>query len=176
MLLPVVQQAPQCRRCRHHQSLPSGTTCNSLVHELGRKGPWTTKELLDIATSHASNEEAVGAIFYRSKDKANRDEDADEGPSDHSNKKKNKKGHGGSLVAVAERKVGRATAKGTPDHFDKLLEGPCLNHTFPIKHMYKDCSLMKRFFIGGSKKWEQKKKPKAEADDAEEKDGSSQDC
>ena len=31
---------------------------------------------------------------------------------------------------------------------------------------------MKRFFTGGSKKWEQKKKkPKAEADDAGEKDG-----
>ena len=30
---------------------------------------------------------------------------------------------------------------------------------------------MKRFFIGGSKKWEQKKKPEAEADDTREKDG-----
>ena len=38
--------------------------------------------------------------------------------------------------------------------------------------MYKDCSLMKRFFIGGSKKWEQKKKPEAETDDDGEKDGS----
>ena len=61
-------------------------------------------------------------------------------------------------------------ARGNPDHFDKLLEGPCPNHAFPVKHMYKDCSLMKRFFTGGSKKWEQKK-PKVEADDAGEKDG-----
>ena len=30
---------------------------------------------------------------------------------------------------------------------------------------------MKRFFTGGSKKWEQKKKPEVEADDVEEKDG-----
>ena len=30
---------------------------------------------------------------------------------------------------------------------------------------------MKHFFTGSSKKWEQKKKPKAEADDAGEKDG-----
>ena len=37
--------------------------------------------------------------------------------------------------------------------------------------MYKDCSLMKRFFTGGSKKWEQKKKPEAEVNDAGEKDG-----
>ena len=62
-------------------------------------------------------------------------------------------------------------AERTPDHFDKLLEGPCPNHAFPIKHMYKDCSLMKRFFTGGSKKWEKKKKPEAEADDTGEKDG-----
>ena len=36
--------------------------------------------------------------------------------------------------------------------------------------MYKDCSLMKHFLTGGSKKWEQKKKPEAAADDAGEKD------
>ena len=137
---------------------------------MGHKGPWTTKELLDIVSSHASSEEAVGAIFDRSRGKAKRDEDADEGPSDHLNKKKNLKGRWGSLVATAERKAGRAPVEGTPDHFNKLLEGPCPNHAFPIKHMYKDCSLMKRFFTGGSKKWEQKKKPEAEADNTEEKD------
>ena len=43
----------------------SGTTCESLVHKLGHRGPRTTKELLDIATSHASGEEVVGAIFDR---------------------------------------------------------------------------------------------------------------
>ena len=73
-------------------------------------------------------------------------------------------------MATTERKAGRASTEGNPDHFDKLLEGLCPNHAFPIKHMYKDCSLMKCFFTGGSKKWEQKKKPEAEADDAGEKD------
>ena len=48
----------------------SETTCESLVQKLGRKGPWTTKEVLDIATSHASGEEAVGAIFDRLEGKA----------------------------------------------------------------------------------------------------------
>jgi len=138
---------------------------------LGHKGPWTTKELLDIATSHASSKEAVGAIFDRSRGKAKRDEDANEGPSDRSNKKKNRKGHGGWLMAAAERKAGLATAEGTPNHFNKLLEGSCPNHAFPVKHMYKDCSLMKHFFTGGSKKWEQKKKPEVEVDDTGEKDG-----
>jgi len=41
----------------------SGTTCKELVHELGRKTPTSTSQLLDIATNFASGEEAVGAIF-----------------------------------------------------------------------------------------------------------------
>jgi hypothetical protein len=41
----------------------SGTTYESLVHKLGHKGPQTTNELLDIAASHASSEEAVEAVF-----------------------------------------------------------------------------------------------------------------
>ena len=48
----------------------SGTTCRTLVHELGRSQPETTKELLDIATRHASGEEAVGAVFVQGNGKA----------------------------------------------------------------------------------------------------------
>ena len=69
----------------------SGTTHESLVHKLGRRGPRTTKELLDITTSHTSGEEAVVAIFDRSDGKARRDEDAGEGASNHPTKRKNKK-------------------------------------------------------------------------------------
>ena len=68
----------------------SGTTCKSLVHKLGRRSPRTTKELLDIATSHASGEEAVGAIFDHLKGKAKWDEGTGEGASNHPIKKKNK--------------------------------------------------------------------------------------
>ena len=50
-----------------------------MVHKLGCKGPRTTKELLDIATSHASGEEAVRAIFDRSNGKVRRDEGTSEG-------------------------------------------------------------------------------------------------
>ena len=56
---------------------------------MGCKGPWTTKELLDIVTSHTFGEELVGSIFDRSRGKAKWDKDTDKGPSDHSNKKKN---------------------------------------------------------------------------------------
>jgi len=134
----------------------SGTTCESLVHKLGHKGPRTTKELLDIMTRHALGEEAVGAIFYRSKGKARWDEDAGEGPSNRPNKK-NKQQHGGSLVATADHRRGRKPTKGTPNHFEKLLKGPCPNHAFPVKHLYKDCALMKQFMSSGSDKGNQRK-------------------
>jgi hypothetical protein len=39
----------------------NGTTYYSLVHELGREQPKTTKELLDITTRHSLGEEAVEA-------------------------------------------------------------------------------------------------------------------
>ena len=91
----------------------SGTTYGSLVHKLGRRGPWTTKELLDIATSHASGEEAVGAIFDRLED-----EGAGEGASNRYTKKKNKKQqHEDPLVAAIDRKGGRKPMEGTPNHF-----------------------------------------------------------
>jgi hypothetical protein len=37
--------------------------CRTLVHELRHEQPKTTKEILDIATRHASSEEVVGAAF-----------------------------------------------------------------------------------------------------------------
>jgi hypothetical protein len=138
---------------------------------LGRKHPWTTKELLDIATSHASGEEAVGAIFDRARGKAKRDEGAGEGASNHLKKKKRgKQWSGDFLVAAAERKGKKVPAEGTPDHFEKMLEGPCPNHAYPVKHAYKECGLMKKFLSGGSKKRDKKKKHDLLGDDIEEKE------
>ena len=149
----------------------SRTTCESLVHKLGRKGPQTTKELLDIATSHASGEEAVRAIFDRLEGKARRDDGASEGTSNRFAKRKNKKQwHEDSLVAAADCKGGLKPMEGTPNHFEKLLEGPCPNHAFPVKHPLKDCSLMRRFLSRGSNKGEHGKDPAPTMDDAKEKD------
>ena len=53
---------------------------------------------------------------------------------------------------TADRKGGQKPAEGTPDHFEKLLEGPCPNHAFPVKHLYKEYVLMKRFLSGSSNK------------------------
>ena len=41
----------------------SGTTCESLIQKLGYLKPRTTRDLLDVATNHASGEEAVRAVF-----------------------------------------------------------------------------------------------------------------
>ena len=130
----------------------SRTTYESLVHKLGRKGPRTTKELLDIANIHASGEEAIGVILDHLKGKVKWDEDASQGASKCPSKKKNKQRRKGSLVDTADHKGGQKPTEGTSDHFEKLLEGPCPNHAFSVKHLYKDGVLMKRFLSGGSNK------------------------
>ena len=61
--------------------------------------------------------------------------------------------------------------EGTPNHLKKLLKGPCLNHIFLVKHLYKDCSLMRRFLSEGSNKGEHGMDPDPTTDDTEGKDG-----
>ena len=51
-----------------------------------------------------------------------------------------------------------------------MLEGPCPNQAFPVKHPLKDCSLMQKFLSESSNKGEQGKEPAPTTDDAEEKD------
>ena len=76
------------------------------------------------------------------------------------------------LVAAIDHKGGRKPMEGTPNHFEKLLEGSCPNHAFPVKHLLKDCSLMRKFLSGGSNKGEQGKEPAPATNDTEEKDDS----
>ena len=73
-------------------------------------------------------------------------------------------------MATADRRGGQKPVEGTSNHFKKLLEGPCPNHAFSVKHLYKDYSLMRRFLFGGSNKGEQGKDPAPTTDDAEQKD------
>ena len=127
----------------------SGTTCESLVHKLGRRGPQTTKELLDIATSHASGEEAVGAIFDLFDGKTRWDEDIGEGASNRPAKRKNKKQRrDNSLVAAADRKGGRKPAEGTPNHFKKNARGampkPCFPGQASIQGMWPHAQILVR--------------------------------
>ena len=48
------------------------------------------------------------------------------------------------MVAAADR-TGKQPQQRLPDHFKKLMDSPCTNHAYSIKHLYKDCELLKRF-------------------------------
>jgi len=110
-------------------------------------------------------------IFDRLKGKPRRDEGTGKGTSNHSAKRKNKKQQReDSLVAGADHKGGQKPMVGTPKHFEKLLEGPCPNHAFSVKHLLKDCNLMRKFLSGSSNKGEQGKEPAPTVEDAKEKD------
>ena len=62
--------------------------CKTLVHKLGCQKPRTTHELLEIATSHASGEEAVGAVFERDQHAAKeKRRDRDRPSSSHEDRK-----------------------------------------------------------------------------------------
>jgi hypothetical protein len=65
---------------RFSRAFLSGTTYESLVHELSCVKPCTTEHLLDVAMNHASGEEAVRAILDKGKGKVYHDhEDASSG-------------------------------------------------------------------------------------------------
>ena len=99
-------------------------------------------------------------IFDHFEGKARQDVGAGEGASNHSAKRKNKKQQREDpLMATADRKGGQKPTEGAPNHFEKMLEGPCPNHACPVKHPLKDYSLMRKFLSGGSNKGEQGKEP-----------------
>jgi hypothetical protein len=83
-----------------------GTTCRDLMHELGRSPLADSNELFDIATSFASGEEAVGAIFDGKKGKR-----VDDAPAEGSKSKqphqKNKRGNKGKKPHREAREQGR---------------------------------------------------------------------
>ena len=85
----------------------SRTTCESLIHKLGCLKSHTTHDLLDVATNHASSEEAVGAVFSGGRDKGKpKRVDPDEGPSTQrgkKNKKDRRRSDNTALVTAADR-------------------------------------------------------------------------
>ena len=135
-----------------------GTTCETLIRELGVCKPRTVKQLLDLATDHAEGEEALSAVKGGSRARTRGAEEAGEGPASRRNEKK-KKNQGkrprhedkDEFVGVADKRKGGARTDKTPptkDHFEKLLEEPCPHHQGPVKHKMKDCHLMKKFVQG----------------------------
>jgi hypothetical protein len=142
-------------------------TCRTLVHELSREKLKTMKKLLDIATRHNSGEEAVRAVFMQNirkvapgggrgapttaidKGTMRGVKSNKRGPRRHPyrvtvtascGEDNNGKDAGDSdeeLVAVAEYDLKRQ-AQLPVDHFEKLLEATCPNHTYPVKHKLKE--------------------------------------
>jgi hypothetical protein len=119
-----------------------GTTCRDLVRELGRSPPADSNEMFDIATSFASGEEAVGAIFDGKKGKRSEDAPAEGSKSKepHRNDKRGKKGKkprreareqgrdGGNAEALAvdpARRGPRPAPRG-PGVFDDMLKSHVL--------------------------------------------------
>jgi hypothetical protein len=83
-----------------------GTTCRDLVRELGRSLPIDSNKLFDIATSFASGEEAVGAIFDGKKGKRTDDVPA-EGSKSKEPQQKHKYGKKGKKPRREAREQGR---------------------------------------------------------------------
>jgi hypothetical protein len=118
-----------------------GTTCRDLVRELRHSPPVDSNELFDIATSFASGEEAVEAIFDRKKGKHIDDAPAEGSKSKEpqQKQKRGKKGKkprrevreqgrdddGDEALAVNLARRGPRPAPRGPGFFDDMLKKPC---------------------------------------------------
>jgi hypothetical protein len=130
-----------------------GTTCRDLVRELGRSPPVESNELFDIATSFASGDGAVGAIFDGKKGKRVDDAPAEGSKSKdpqqkHKRGKKGKKPRreareqgrdddGDEALAVDPARRGPRVAPRGPGVFDDMLKKPCPYHKTPVHHTLK---------------------------------------
>jgi hypothetical protein len=139
-----------------------GTTCRDLVRELGRSLPVDSNELFDIATSFASGEEAVGAIFDGKKGKRVDDAPAEGSKSKEPQQRQNrgKKGmkphreayeqgrnedRDEALAIDPARRGPRAAPRG-PGVFDDMLKKPCPYHKTSVNHTLEQCDLLKRYY------------------------------
>ena len=108
------------------------------------------KELLDIKDSHASGD-AVGLIFDHRKQSPKHDKELDGGTSGQPDKRNNKdmRRHDDMLVATTGQKGRKPPTEEATDHFEKMLEAPCLNHCYPYRYAYKDYGLLRKFLKQG---------------------------
>jgi hypothetical protein len=156
-----------------HASL-EGTTCRDLVRELGHSPPVDSNELFDIATSFASGEEAVGAIFDGKKGKRVDDVPAEGSKSKepHQKNKRGKKGKkprreaceqghdddDGEALAVDPARRGPRPAPRGPGVFDDILKKPCPYHKTSVNHTLEQCDMLKRFYGRAAAKDDEAKK------------------
>jgi hypothetical protein len=132
------------------------------VRELGRSPPVDSNELFDIATSLASGEEVVGAIFDTKKGKR-----VDDAPTEGSKSKepqqkhkRNKKGKklrceahaqgrdddGDEALAVDSARKGPRAAPRGPGVFDDMLKKPYPYHKTPVNHTLEQFDMLKKYY------------------------------
>jgi hypothetical protein len=157
-----------------------GMTCRDLVRELGRSPPVDSNELFDIATSFASGEEAVGAIFDGKKGKHADDASAEgskskEPPQKHQRGKNGKKPRrkvrtqernddGNEALAVDPARRGPRAAPRGPDMFDDMLKKPCSYHKTPANHTLEQCDMLKKYYNRAATKDGEAKKDGGDCD------------
>jgi hypothetical protein len=157
-----------------------GTTCWDLVRKLERSPPVDSNELFDIATSFASGEEVVGAIFDGKKGKRVDDAPAEgnkskEPQQKHKRGKKGKKPRcearaqgcdddGDEALAVDPAQRGLRAATRGPSVFDDMLKKPCPYHKTPVNHTLEQCDLLKRYYNRAAAKDGEAKKDGGDGD------------
>jgi hypothetical protein len=107
-------ELPSVVQSKNVHAFLEGTTCRDLVRELGRSPPVDSNELFDIATSFASGEEAVGAIFDEKKSKRV-DDATTEGSKSKDPQQKHKRGKKGKKSHCEAR------VQGSDDDVDEAL-------------------------------------------------------
>jgi hypothetical protein len=58
-------------------------------------------------------------------------------------------GSGVRCISIDARS-GKRPVRPPTDHFKRLLEEACPNHSYPIKHKLKECSMIRRFMTSRS--------------------------
>jgi hypothetical protein len=157
-----------------------GTTCRDLVRKLGHSPAVDSNELFDIATSFASGEEAVGAIFdgKRGKRTDNAPAEGSKSKELHQKNKRAKKGmkpcreareqgrdsdNAEALAVDLARRGPRAAPRG-PGVFDDMLKKPCPYHKTPVNHTLEQCDLLKWFYGRATAKDAEAKKDGGDGD------------
>jgi hypothetical protein len=157
-----------------------GTTCRDLVRKLGRNLSDDSNELFDIATSFASDKEAVGAIFDGKKGKRAEDAPAEGSKSKkphqkHKCGKKGKKprrearaqGHDDDedeALAVDPARKGPLAGPRGSGVFDDMLKKPCSYHKTPVNHTLEQCNMLKKYYSRATAKDGEAKKDGGDGD------------
>jgi hypothetical protein len=173
-------ELPSVAQSEIAHALLEGTTCRDLMRELGRSPPVDSNEFFDIATSFASGEEVVGAIFDGKKGKCVDDVPAEgskskEPPQKHKRGKKGKKPRrearaqgrdddGDEALAVEPAQRGPRVAPQGPGVFDDMLNKPCPYHKTPVNHTLEQCDMLKKYYSRATAKDGEAKKDGGDSD------------